>query len=368
MSRDLPARITKSAVPRGMRVAVLIWLIFAGVFIYALFCAGCALASGDLFSAGLNGALAAVLAWSTAGFLINVPLCFYLTRKFSSGHFTEIAAAYKRTLRIWERLPIAKDLNFGVAVATLAFIQHARGRFDDAEMQYRRAIKIMSKNKRAAYPHYAVITNNYAGLLVREHRFEEAEELLATALGIWEKQKGHEWNGSAIPLCTMASMYLESGDLEQAENYLLNARRRFEAQRDPQMILPDSMWQCRTVCYLGLTLVYCRKRQWSDAFKFMELALDLVYHRPIAFGTLSLYTTGKIVQELLSAGKVEQAERMLELAYSIGSKYPDHPDAISLLDHYENLLRLTGRVAEISDMRRWIRPVTPMLRSISGSL
>ncbi|MBY0545763.1 MAG: tetratricopeptide repeat protein [Candidatus Obscuribacterales bacterium] len=367
-SPQLPSTASKSnSYPPGMVLALVAWLAIATAAVVLVCSGGQALLRGDVLSFVFDAAMVALLGWSTGGFLINVPLCMYLTTKFSGGHLTEIAATYRRALHIWERLPVAKDVNLGVGMATFAFIQHTRGRFDEAESHYRKALKLIEKNKQAAYPHLAAITNNYASLLLREHRFVEAEDLLDTSIAIWEKQKGAEWNGSAIPLCTTAAMHLECGELDKAEDCLLNARRRFEAQQNPRMILPDSMWQCKTVCYLGLMLVYCRKKQWGDAFKFMELSLDLVHHRPISFGPLCLYVTNKIVEELLAAGKLEQAERMIELAYMIGGKYPDHPDAIAVLEQYDNLLRLTGRTEEIGDMRRWIRPVTPKIKLLPGS-
>lgn len=349
-----------------MILAFAAWLsitLAAGLLVFS---AGRALLSGDIFSFVFDTLMVTLLGWSTGGFLINVPLCLYLSNKFSGGHLTEIAGTYRRTLHIWQRLPVAKDVNLGVGMATLAFIQHTRGRFDEAESHYCKAIKLIEKNKQAAYPHMAAITNNYASLLLREHRFVEAEEMLDASIAIWERQKGAEWNGSAIPLCTTAAMHLECGELDKAEDCLLNARRRFEASQDPRMILPDSMWQCKTVCYLGLTLVYCRKKQWSDAFKFMELSFDLVQHHPISFGPLCLYVTNRIVQELIDAGKLQQAERMLELAYMIGGRYPDHPDAVTVLELYDSLLQLTGRTDEIADMRRWIRPVSPHVKLLPG--
>ncbi len=348
-----------------MFLALIAWLLFVSCCLYLTWLGTVALITGDTVGGAFNLTFGIALAWSTAGFIINVPLCLYLTNRFSTGRLNEIAGTYKRALHIWEKLPIAKDVNFGVGLATLGFIQHTRGNFDDAESYYRKALRVIEKNKRAAYPHLAAVTNNYAGLLLRQHRFVEAEYLLTTSLSIWESQKGNEWNGSAIPLCTLAAMHLESGELNEAEEYLLNARRRFEAN-DPKMILPDSMWQCKTVCFLGLMLVYCRKEQWVDAFKFMEMALDLINRRPISFGPLSIYTTSTIVKELLSAGKFEQAERMLEVAYSTGGQYPDHPDTINLLEQYDSLLRLTGRSAEVADMRRWIRPMMPQIKSITG--
>lgn len=366
MTARLPATTDSSSVPRGMWAALVAWIIFIACCAFLTVSGVASLLAGDTFSTVFNLIFAIALGWSTAGFIINVPLSLYLTNRFANGQLNEIAQTYRKVLRIWEKLPVAKDVNFGVGLATLAFIQHTRGNFDDAEFYYRKALRVIEKNKRAAYPHLAAVANNYAGLLVRQHRFVEAEYLLNTSLSIWEGQKGNEWNGSAIPLCSLASMCLESGDIDQAENYLLNARRRFESA-DPQMILPDSMWQCKTVCFLGLTLVYCKKKQWADSFKFMEMAMDLVHRRTISFGPLSIYTANKIVSEFLAAEKFDQAERMLELAYAIGGMYPDHPDTINLLEQYDSLLRLTGRTAEIADMKRWIRPVEHKPKSITSS-
>lgn len=365
MTAHLPAKPRKTTLPPGMVFAMAAWVIFITSTLYCLCTAFAALVVfADPFYCALNLVLASALVWCTAGFLINVPLCLYLINRFSTGSLNEIASTYKKTLRVWERLPVAKDVNFGVGLATFAFIEHTRGNFDNAEQYYRRALTVIEKNKRAAYPHLAAVTNNYAGLLVRQHRFVEADFLLTRSLEIWESQKGNEYNGSAIPLCSQAALHLECEEIDQAEDCLLNARRRFESN-DPQMILPDSMWQCKTVCFLGLTLVYCKKKSWADAFKFMEMALDLISMRPVSFGPLSIYTTNKIIKELLAAEKFEQAERLLELAYWIGGRFPDHPDTVNLLEHYDNLLRLTGRAAEIPDMRRWIRPVQPQLPSIT---
>jgi tetratricopeptide (TPR) repeat protein len=357
MSRKLPATTTvKSSVPAGMHFAVLAWILFFVCLAYMFSAGVSAVLMGDPFGSMYHFGFGLALLWSTAGFMINVPLCVYLTTKFGKGEISVLAVNYKRSIRMWERLPVIKDVNFGVGLATLAFIEHTRGHFDDAENYYRKALRVIEKNKRAAYPHLAAVANNYAGLLIRQSRFEEADFLLQTSLSIWEAQKGSEWNGSAIPLCTMAAVQLEQGELDKAEDYLLQARRRFE-ESDPNMILPDCMWQCRVACFLLLTWLYCQKQLWTDAFKFMDMTLELVHQKPISFGTLALYTANKIVEELLNAEKYEQAEQMLELAYYTAGKVPDHPDTITLLEHYDILLQLTDRAGEIPDMRRWIRPV-----------
>lgn len=360
--RQLPATKSKSSsLPTNLVVAIGVWFLMTGTLAYLVLLAAQRAIEGDALTATLNIGVAAFLYWRTGGFLINLPLSLYLANNLKEGQLVQTATAYKRALKLWERLRVHKDANFAVTMSGLAYIQHNRGHFDEAELYYSKAIFLLEKHKTVAYPHLAAIQNNYASLLIRQGNFLEAERLISASLSIWENQKSGEWNGSAIPLCTKASMHIEQGDLEKAEECLLHARRRFESDPKPAMIIPESLLQCQTVCYLGLTQLYCKKGQWGDAAKFMQLTLDMVQHHHIAFGPLSLYVTSNIIDEYMNANKLDQAERMLELAYQTAGKYPDHPDSVEILEHYDKLLRITNRSDEVADMRRWIRPILPKL-------
>ena len=64
-----------------------------------------------------------------------------------------------------------------------------------------------------------------------------------------------------------------------------------------------------------------------------------------------------LANEYMNSKMFGEAESLLELAYSAAQGQPFHPDAKQLLNYYEKLLLLTGRQAEVSDMRSWVRTV-----------
>lgn len=364
MSAKLPSKRSQGSTPPALLQSLFVVSLLLMSTIAAVYIGSSWLMSGDILFGSAYLLLGLLLFRSSAGVMINLPLCFYLTRKYSTGDLGQIASTYKKVLKVWSVTPFIKDAHYAISVSTLAFVEHTRGRFDEAEALYRESIKLIEKNKAIAYPHLAAIANNYAGLLIRQHRFDEADYLLSMSLSIWEAQKGDEWNGSAIPLCTMAALSIERDDLVSAQEYLANAQRRFEERR-PRFILPDSMWQCEVTCYLLLSLLHCKKQSRAEASKYLTLALDIAHHKPVAFGTVSLYTTNKLIDEFIAAGRLDEAERILELAYTASLKHPDHPDTVLLLDQYESLLKLTGRAKEVADMRRWIRPVELKVKTLT---
>jgi tetratricopeptide (TPR) repeat protein len=81
-------------------------------------------------------------------------------------------------------------LEYGAAIAWLAFVYRARARYADVEPLYKRSLAIMEKTLGPDHPNVGISLNNLAELYHSQGRYAEAEPLNQRDLAIQQKALG----------------------------------------------------------------------------------------------------------------------------------------------------------------------------------
>ena len=332
-------------------VILMYWLALAfgaglsGDFIFALFLAMAALA----------------LVWTCGASYISVPLYIYFHRHYySQGNYARLDRVHRIALKLLLRLPVRRSLSAAVIMSNLGLLRLCQGEYESAASLFSAAIKLLEKNRRLSRSYPAVILyNNLAVAQARLQKYFEAESTAEKSLEIAESaalQKKYRIFAGP-PLAALAYVRLLLGELESAVELYKRALDVIESAPVPPGMQKITFEQAKLFVFLGLALSTARQGNLSESRRWYERAYLIINANHYLVNILALDKLNALANEYMNSKMFGEAESLLELAYSAAQGQPFHPDAKQLLNYYEKLLLLTGRQAEVSDMRSWVRTV-----------
>lgn len=284
-----------------------------------------------------------------------VQIC--VQRDILTRDYEAIDRAYQRTLNLITKLHLN---HAGVRTFLLAELGRMRlllGHYESAENYFVEAIASTIKNERAPMINRAILYFNLAGTIRRQGRYNEASERYEMGMRFLTSTDTKTLAFLSFANLSIAALKIEQDDLDGAEERLLKAKELMD-RTDLQKAFPTvRKVQAELSCLSALTLVSLRKRDLSAADANSEKFLQVASQHLGEISPLELRTLNLIAAEYLALGQNENAEKFLDVAYAVARDYPFHPDALSSLECFEQLLLTTERPTEVHDMRMWLRPV-----------
>lgn len=354
--RFLPAR----ALPESFRVymplvfGVLFPLYFVGLWVTAI---------AVIFTAESPLYMLPYLAFLTFLVYLSLPIFVHscvqvgIQRSLQARDYEAIDRTYTRTLNFITKL----HLNHGgvntFLLAELGRMRLLQGDFESAETYFVEAIAATVKNSRAPQINKAILYFNLAGALRRQGRFNEASDRYEMGMKFLHSSDAKTLAFLSFANLSIAALKIEQNDLDGAEQCLIKAKELMD-RTDLQKAFPTvRKVQAELSCLSALTLVLLRKGDVAAADTVGAKFLTVANQHLGEVSSLELKTLNSIAAEYLTLGQNEQAEKYLQIAYAVARDFPFHPDTRLSLECFERLLLITGRKAEVDDMRMWLRHV-----------
>jgi tetratricopeptide (TPR) repeat protein len=280
-----------------------------------------------------------------------------IQRSLQARDYEAIDRTYTRTLNFITKL----HLNHGgvntFLLAELGRMRLLQGDFESAETYFVEAIAATVKNSRAPQINKAILYFNLAGALRRQGRFNEASDRYEMGMKFLHSSDAKTLAFLSFANLSIAALKIEQNDLDGAEQCLIKAKELMD-RTDLQKAFPTvRKVQAELSCLSALTLVLLRKGDVAAADTVGAKFLTVANQHLGEVSSLELKTLNSIAAEYLTLGQNEQAEKYLQIAYAVARDFPFHPDTRLSLECFERLLLITGRKAEVDDMRMWLRHV-----------
>ncbi len=298
-----------------------------------------------------------VLTYFSLPILVHSCVQLFVQKDIVGRDYEAVDRAYVRALNLLNKLHLRHG---GVQTFLLAEIGRMRlmqGQYDSAETYFLEALASTIKNHRTPKLHQAILYFNLAGALRRQSRFQEASDKYEMGMHFLHSTDARTMAFLAYANLSIASLKVEQNDLAGAEQCILKAKELMD-RTDLQKAFPMvRKIQAELSCLSLLTLVLLRKGDPEGAETISQKFLVLANQHLGEISPLELKTLNLISAEYIDLGQNEKAEKFIEIAYAVARDFPFHPDSLTNLDCYEELLSITNRKAEIGDMRMWLRPV-----------
>ena len=355
MSNAIRIRRDENRLPPAVIFSCLISCYAVGLWGYLLYLLCSTLLAWQIPLAFCCAAVLLLSFWSFAGLIIETGLIVSLVRHSRIENYFAAEREYIRFTQLWRALPIRQGGRLGLTYSNLSLVLMSQGKYEQAEPVLREAVRLVEQDRRLKHSYLmAIALNNLAAVLCHAKKFEESETLSKRALFIFEQKSGSTC-GSAFALLNLGSICVQTDRFAESEQHLERARLFLENTRKPFLVMPSSVEQAKVSVVLSYALLRCEQGRMDEARSLCDTLLaekNSRYLRSTALEKMSL-----ISRRLIDAGDKATAEKVLEHAYMIGQKQPQHLHTEEMLDTYALLLTQTNRADEIADMRRWIRPV-----------
>jgi tetratricopeptide (TPR) repeat protein len=245
-------------------------------------------------------------------------------------------------------------------MSNLGLARLCEGHYESAASLFTDAATYVQSSKRLAQSNIAVVIyNNLAVAYVRLGRYVEAEAMAHKALEVAQApvmQKKSQML-TVPPNGVLANIHLRFNEPESALQEYQKTLSICETSSLPKGFGKASFEQARLFCLLGLASAAIKLGKKEESRKYCDSALSVAELSPYAANPLALAPLNQLIEDYSENKEYAHAEKLAQLAYSIGSRHPFHPDAQQTLNLYERLLSLTDRPAEIPDMRLWLRHI-----------
>ena len=358
MGGQLIVKTRLPGIPMILRVHVVLYGYLLFATLQMLFLAGYSLLSGDLYSFAFNGLIGTFLLWYFGGGVIETALCCYLAAQIGRGNFGKIERAFARALPVWKKSPLRKYDGYIRTLTNQALMRMLLGDYDKAEMLMKESLQLLDRHKRLQKTDLAaILTNNLASLLLRKGELEQGEAYATRSLAIYQNGKGRSPNASAFPKANLGWIRLQQNRLDEAEQYLTEALKSSEPGKLPMTILPLSGQYTRMNCLFNLAITLYKLGKTSEAAAICEDLQKTLDEDRSSVTVTALQSLSRLAHVLIERQDFERAEKLLEHSYYLAGRFPDHPDAMGVLQAYSELLALTDRQSEIKDLKSWVRPV-----------
>jgi tetratricopeptide (TPR) repeat protein len=338
--------------------AVLLGLI-ASVFVMFGASAVLSAMSGQWLYFGLSTALLIYSVWALGASFISIPLVMHLNKKYGEKKYGELDVAHSRALKLVTRLPCRKTVDLPVLMSNLALMRLCQGNYESAEQLFRKATEYIAAEPRLNSTFAAgILEHNLGSACMRLGNLAEAEVHANKSIEIFELSKNRRWRiGLGLPNLLLGALHAKFGEYDVAEEHLETARHISETEKLPAGTIFTSFAQSKNQMFLWLSYVEIKQEKVAEAEASCDAAVELIAKDPSGANTLTLEILLMLANEFMNIKQFERAERLLEIAYAIGSDWPYHPDAKQVLNYFEKLLLLTDRQSEVADMRNWLRHV-----------
>ena len=232
-------------------------------------------------------------------------------------------------------------LEYGAAIAWLAFVYRARARYADVEPLYKRSLAIMEKTLGPDHPNVGISLNNLAELYHSQGRYAEAEPLNQRDLAIQQKALGPDHPAVGRSLNNLALLYRDQGRFAEAEPLYQRSLAIWQKALGPDH--PDVATSLNNLADL-----YDAQGRSAEAEPLYQRSLAL---REKALGPEHPDVGASLsnLAELFSAqGRYAEAEPLYQRSLAIQPKAlgPDHPNVGFLLNNLALLYRAQDRYVE----------------------
>jgi tetratricopeptide (TPR) repeat protein len=193
----------------------------------------------------------------------------YLSLQYSKGNYARVDAAYSRSIRLVNMMPLRRSWAMSTMLSNLALMRLCQGYYDSAESLFAQAVDYVRKDKRLSHHYFAaILLNNLAVACLRQDKFIEAELLATEAMEIMDLKKNRSPKLNVIRALINGAhgvARLEHGELDDAERYLKKACQLHESEELMGSLGATTRTQAHVMCYFGLALVFARQKRLDDS-------------------------------------------------------------------------------------------------------
>jgi tetratricopeptide (TPR) repeat protein len=319
------------------------------------------LVAGNLFLASIFGVCSLLYLWATGSCYVTLPVSAYFQLKYRSDpNYLALERLHRQAARLLRALPFRKTRHLETTLSNLGVLRLCQGDYEGAEKLFAESINSLEKSRlRNKSTSMIILYSNLGVTYLRQGKYVEAELQAAKALEIAESPgiaKRYPIM-QAPPLAVHAAARLHLGETESAVDCYKQALTLYESSALPPYHSAIAYKQGLAFCNLGLALATIKLGQQQESLQALDKAWKMAVDDPGIMSTLALNTLNLLANEYINNKLFDQAEELLQLAYSVGFAHPFHPESKKVLSYYEKLLLLTDRQSEVHDMRQWLRPV-----------
>lgn len=325
------------------------------LFCLLFFITGNQLVLGNLGLAASTFVFTTVMAWYLTGSIIQTMATIKLLNDYAKPDYlgTEI---YLRKLRqILAFLPVKREPHLMLLNFFIAYTQQCQGKHEDALDQYALIDQKTISSKTFRYPFYATELSNRAVSLCYRGEFKEALESVNQSIAIADEQKEGNRHVLIFAFTAKAQIMIEVEEYEEALKLTLESLKLInDVKQTPLWMVPLSMEQYKLTNISNLTRLSILSGN-LDKVELHLMQIESIYNKnrnlisPAHFLPLT-----ELARCLKSIEREDLAQKVLEMIYARAATCPLHPDTSSILDLYEEVLRLSGREEDVPNMRSWL--------------
>ena len=285
-----------------------------------------------------------------------------LQQKSRANDFARIDFFISRTITILQRLPLVGVTELVYLEASLALFRQRQGFFESTQDLLDKAIdrtrkaadRASFRNRSELRAALGVLVCYRASISLRLRAYAEAEQLALESRELLLKTKHKVLKAySVAPFLVLGWIRLKQNEIDQSAEFFEQAYERIGSFIESGDSTDFRMQNVLRSVHLSQALVEASKENFEKSLSHFQQALDITGTGEYA-GSDNMQFLLMLAEKYMAAGLHSEAESALKMSYSIGKFGSFHPDAIITLDTYEKLLRLTGRDAEVDDMRHWL--------------
>jgi tetratricopeptide (TPR) repeat protein len=330
-------------------------IILLGMMATASFNSLCA---GNLWAGAFILVLPLIL-FPLATHILEIDFAHRLVQQLKANKYGIAELTCIRHLGLLKKFPMKESRQIATAQMSLGIVRLHQGKFDSALEPLREAVRMYSCfSKPAEFSIVSLSISNLALACFLNERVEEAEILAKQALHFYDGDQEKVMSSAAFSLILLGQICTLEGRCDEAEDYLKRSEAPLQHNREPFLLLNESIENARICRELSVATLRCKQERITEARSVChELLNRTAIDQYLSISALDSIHT--LVNELIDHNEQKLAERFLEHAYAQARRHPDHPDTSKILGVYATLLQDTGRSAEVEDLRRWVRPVLP---------
>ncbi len=295
-------------------------------------------------------------------------------------NYTKSEELFQKSLKIQENLVGNSDRRIAMTFNRLARLYRAKGQNDDFELFYKKAIEIQEKILDPTHPDLSKSLQGLAKLYKTLGKYDLAKELLGKALIIHNQNSASVNFEKVRALYTLAEIYESTNIYEKAEKLykdalelcksiigdkgshtglIINKLAEMYCDQNKYLQAEPLIYQSLEIRqenlgedhpyiafnFDSLGIICCAKGEYTKAEELYKKALDLRERKDPKHAYITHRKLAKLY-ETLEKYDLSNAHYRIAIEYLTRFRSSEHPDVITLLEHYSQFLKNSVYKAE----------------------
>lgn len=305
-----------------------------------------------------TGLFTTAFLWYFLGSVFQCMATIRLLKDYNSSNYLALEIYMRKTTKIFEMIPCKKEPYLTFLYYYTSYTQQLQGKHKDAIEQIEKINLKHISSKGMRYPYLATELSNLAFSLCRINKLDDALKEVEKSISICNERKEKDRHGLIYPLTVKGSIFLKQEKLNESLKAAKDALKVINSIKKPPLwMVPVSIEQYKMTNVCNIAIASILK---GDASKveLHVMQLESIYNQtPDVVAPFHFSELTQLANCLKGIERSDLAHKLLQIIYGKAAQIPFHPDIPSMLDIYEEVLKLEGREGEVNNMRAWLLPM-----------